>query len=111
MVECWFLDGGFFALRKCHSFEVYFWALCSPANYAYPRCMHKDALKKLKKEYEQKSKEVLKDIESLGKYETKGDTENAELMRRRIRKGAVDATALLRQVGTLLPPPASKSRG
>ena len=42
--------------------------------------MHKDALKKLKKEYEQKSKEVLKDIEALDKYETKGDTENAELM-------------------------------
>jgi hypothetical protein len=73
--------------------------------------MHKDALKKLKKEYEQKSKEVLKDIEALDKYETKGDTENAELMRRRIRKGAVDATTLLRQVGTLLPAPASKNRG
>jgi len=45
----------------------------------------------------------LKDLDALGKYESKGDPENAELMRRRIRKGAVDATALLRQVGTLLP--------
>lgn len=65
--------------------------------------MDKDALKKLKKKYEQKSKELLKDIDALGKYESKGDVENAELMRRRIRKGTVDATALLRQVGTLLP--------
>jgi hypothetical protein len=73
--------------------------------------MDKDALKKLKKQYEQKSKEVLKDIDALGKCESKGDMENAELMRRRIRKGAVDATALLRQVGTLLPAPASKGRG
>jgi len=70
--------------------------------------MDKDALKKLKKLYEQKSKEVLKDIEALGKYEGKRDTENAELTRRRIRKGAVEATALLRQVGTLLPPPSPK---
>ena len=69
--------------------------------------MDKDELKKLKKQYEQKSIEVLKDIDALGKYESKKDTENAELMRRRIRKGAVDATALLRQVGTLLPSPAS----
>ena len=69
--------------------------------------MDKDELKKLKKQCEQKSKEVLKDIDALGKYESKKDTENAELMRRRIRKGAVDATALLRQVGTLLPSPAS----
>lgn len=73
--------------------------------------MDKDALKKLKKEYEKKSKEVLKDIDALGKYEDKRDTENAELMRRRIRKGAVDATGLLRQVGTLLPTATSKSRG
>jgi hypothetical protein len=81
------------------------------ANCAYALWMDKDALKKLKKQYEQKSKEVLKDIDALGKCETKGDMENAELMRRRIRKGAVDATALLRQVGTLLPAPASKNRG
>jgi hypothetical protein len=81
------------------------------ANCAYALCMDKDALKKLKKQYEQKSKEVLKDIDALGKCESKGDMENAELMRRRIRKGAVDATALLRQVGTLLPAPASKNRG
>jgi hypothetical protein len=73
--------------------------------------MHKDALKKLKKQYEQKSKEVLKDIDSLAKHESNGDIANAELMRRRIRKGAVDATALLRQVGTLLPPTAVNSRG
>jgi hypothetical protein len=66
--------------------------------------MDKDALKKLKKEYEKKSKEVLKDIDALAKYEKNGDMDNAELTRRRIRKGAVDATALLRQVGTLLPP-------
>jgi hypothetical protein len=26
MVECWFLDGGFSALKKCHSFEVKFWS-------------------------------------------------------------------------------------
>jgi hypothetical protein len=70
--------------------------------------MDKDALKKLKKQYEQTSKEILKDIETLGKYESKGDTDNAELIRRRIRKGAVDATALLRQVGTLLPSPTAK---
>jgi hypothetical protein len=75
------------------------------ANYSYALCMNKDALKKLKKQYEQKSKEVLRDIDALGKYESKGDAENAELIRRRIRKGAVDATALLRQVGTLLPTP------
>ena len=72
--------------------------------------MHKDALKKLKKQYEQKSKEVLKDIDALAKHETKGDTDSAELMRRRIRKGAADATALLRQVGTLLPPSTPRSR-
>jgi hypothetical protein len=60
---------------------------------------------KAEKQYEQKSKQVLKDIETLGKYESKGDTENAELMRRRIRKSAVDAAALLRQVGTLSPTP------
>ena len=72
--------------------------------------MDKDELKEVKKQYEQKSKEVLKNIDALGKYESKGDAENAELMRRRIRKGAVDATALLRQVGTLLPTPKS-SRG
>jgi hypothetical protein len=69
--------------------------------------MGKGALKKLKKQYEQKSKEVLKDIDALGKHESKGDAENAELMRSRIRKGAVDATVLLRQVGTLLPTPKS----
>jgi hypothetical protein len=84
---------------------IAYWVLCNPGKCAYPLCMDKDALKKLRKQYEQKSKEVLKDIDALGKYETKKDTENAELMRRRIRKGAVDATALLRQVGTLLPPP------
>jgi hypothetical protein len=66
--------------------------------------MDEDALKKLKKEYEKKSKEVLKDIDALAKHERNGDIANAELMRRRIRKGAVDATALLRQVGALLPP-------
>jgi hypothetical protein len=66
--------------------------------------MDKDALKKLKKEYEKKSKEVLKDIDALAKHEKSGDMDNAELTRRRIRKGAADATALLRQVGTLLPP-------
>jgi hypothetical protein len=71
--------------------------------------MDKDALKKLKKEFEKTSKEVLKDIDALAKHEKNGDTENAELTRRRIRKGAADATALLRQVGTLLPP-SSKSR-
>jgi hypothetical protein len=76
----------------------------------YPLSMDKDALKKLKKQYEQKSKEVLKDIDALAKHEKNGDMDNAELMRRRIRKGAVDATALLRQVGTLLPP-TPKSRG
>ena len=76
-----------------------------PANCAYALCMDKDALKKVKKQYEQRSKEILKDLDALGKYESKGDPENAELMRRRIRKGAVDATALLRQVGTLLPAP------
>jgi hypothetical protein len=80
------------------------------SNCAYSLCMDKDALKKLKKQYEQKSKEVLKDIDAMGKYESKKDTENAELMRRRIRKGAVDATALLRQVGTLLPPPTPNKR-
>jgi hypothetical protein len=68
-------------------------------------------VEKTEKQYEQKSKEVLKDMDAMGKCESKGDMENAELMRRRIRKGAVDATALLRQVGTLLPAPASKSRG
>jgi hypothetical protein len=65
--------------------------------------MHKDALKQLKKEYEKKSKEVVKDIDALAKHEKNGDAGNAELTRRRIRKGAADATALLRQVGTLLP--------
>jgi hypothetical protein len=76
----------------------------------YALHMDKDALKKLKKEYEKKSKEVLKDIDALAKYETKGDADNAELMRRRIRKGAADATALLRQVGTLLPPTPNSRR-
>jgi hypothetical protein len=66
--------------------------------------MDKDALKKLKKEFEKKSKEVLKDIDALAKHEKNGDVDNAELTRRRIRKSAADATALLRQVGTLLPP-------
>ena len=47
----------------------------------------------------------MKDIETLAKYQKKEDVANAELVRRRIRKGATDATALLRQVGTLLPPP------
>jgi hypothetical protein len=66
--------------------------------------MDKDALKKLKKEFEKKSKELLKDIDALAKHEKNRDAENAELTRRRIRKGATDAAALLRQVGTLLPP-------
>jgi hypothetical protein len=66
--------------------------------------MDQDALKKLKKEFEKKSKEVLKDIDAVAKHEKNGDLENAELTRRRIRKSAADATALLRQVGTLLPP-------
>jgi hypothetical protein len=69
----------------------------------YSLHMDKDALKKLKKEFEKKSKEVLKDIDALAKHQKNGDTDNAELTRRRIRKGAADATALLRQVGTLLP--------
>ena len=77
----------------------------------YRLYMDKDALKKLKKQYEQKSKEVLKDIDALAKHESKGDLVSAEFARRRIRKGAVDATTLLRQVGTLLPPPTPKSRG
>ena len=54
--------------------------------------MDKDALKKLKKQYEQKSKEVLKDIDHFGQNTNRTETWlNAELMRRRIRKGAVDA--------------------
>jgi hypothetical protein len=65
--------------------------------------MDKDALKKLKKEFEKKSKELSKDIDALAKHEKNRDVENAELTRRRIRKGATDAAALLRQVGTLLP--------
>ena len=27
MVECWFLDGGFSALKKCHFFEIYFFEI------------------------------------------------------------------------------------
>jgi hypothetical protein len=65
--------------------------------------MDKDALKKLKKEFEKKSKELSKDIDALAKHEKNRDLENAELTRRRIRKGATDAAVLLRQVGTLLP--------
>jgi hypothetical protein len=50
--------------------------------------MDKDALKKLKKVFEKKSKEVLKDIDALAKHEKNGDMDNAELTRRRIRKSA-----------------------
>ena len=65
--------------------------------------MDKDALKQLKKEFEKKSKELLKDIDTLAKHEKNRDMDNADLIRRRIRKGATEAAALLRQVGTLLP--------
>jgi hypothetical protein len=40
---------------------------------AHALSMDKDALKELKKQYEQKSKEVLKDIDALGKFESKKD--------------------------------------
>jgi hypothetical protein len=33
--------------------------------------MDKDALKKLKRQYEQKSEEVLKDIDAMGKYKSR----------------------------------------
>jgi hypothetical protein len=47
------------------------------ANCTYALCMDKYALKKLKKQYEQNPKRALKDIDAMGKCESKGDTENA----------------------------------
>lgn len=41
MVERWFLDGGFSALKKCHSFEIYFWLDQFPHRTGSGLCPHK----------------------------------------------------------------------
>jgi hypothetical protein len=72
----------------------------APMLYAWTK-----TLKELKKQYEQKSKEVLKDIGALGEVREQGRHGERRMDEKAYPKGAVDATALLRQVGTLLPPP------